>query len=153
MSLADVNTISALQVDVTPNGGSVSAREYVAAEVRVLVQWSGQTWRTSDEVNHINTQARHLVFILQGSDIDQVSNTGDTRSPGLLAMDLEDEDGYTVEVYPDADQSKKFEVIAYEPGQRETLRLEDMARVGQDSLQMITKQKVSRADVEWFRKY
>ncbi|WP_441001318.1 hypothetical protein [Fodinibius sp. SL11] len=151
MSLADVNTISSLQIDVTPNGGATSSYEYVAVDIRVLVQWKGQTWTTSDYVNHINTQARHLVFILQGSDIEQVAGGG--RDASLIALDLEDEGGYTVELYPDSDQNKKFEVIAYEPGQREALRLKNMARIDEDSLKCITKQKVSRADVEWFRKY
>lgn len=153
MSLADVNTISAVQIDVTPSGGSTTARGYVAADVRVMVQWTGQTWRTSDEVNHINTKARHLVFLLQGSDIDQVTNTGNKRGPGLIQLDLEDEDGYTVELYPDADQATKFEVIAYDPGQREVLALENMARVDQDTIKCITKSKVSRTDVEYFRKF
>ena len=151
MSLANVNTISSLQIDVTPDGGSTSSYDYVAVDVRVLVQWSGQTWQTSDYVNHVNTEARHLIFILQGSDIEQVG--GSDRDPSLIALDLEDEGGYTVEIYPDSDQSKKFEVIAHEPDQREALRLENMARVDEDSLQCITKQKVSRANVEWFRKY
>lgn len=151
MSLADVNTISAVQLDVTPSGGATSSYEYVAADVRTLVRWKGQTWTTSDQINHVNTKARHLVFILQGSDIDQVA--GSDRAPSLIALDLEDEDGYTVELYPDADQTKKFEVIAFEPGEREALRLRNMARVDEDTLKCITKNKVSRADVEWFRKF
>lgn len=153
MSLADVATISAIKIDVTPNGGSTTSRQYVAADVRTIVQWDGETWRTADDKNHINTQSRHLIFLLQGSDIDQVSNTGNKRGPGLLALDLEDEDGYTVELYPDADQSKKFEVIAFEPGRREVMRLKNMARVDEDTLKCITKNSVSRSDVEWFKKY
>lgn len=153
MSLASVNTISAVKFDVTPSGGSATSREYIAARVHVQRLWRGQQWMTSDYTRHVYTEALHLVFTLSGSDIDQTSNTGDLKPPLELQGDLEDTDGFTVELYPDADQAKKFTVIAFNPDQLTALELEHMARVDQDTIRCITQSKVSRSDVEWFKKF
>lgn len=153
MSLSDVNTIAAVQIDVTPDGGSTVSRQYVAARVQVQKKLKDQdTWMTSDGTWHTNTRFRHLVFTMSGSDIDQVSNTGDKRDPILLAEDLLDESGYTVELYPDSGQSKKFTVIAWEPGGENLASFEHGGRTDEDLIRCITKEKVTRTDIEWFKK-
>jgi hypothetical protein len=153
MSLSDVKTIPAVKIDVTPAGGATVGREYIAKNVRVQRLWRGRSWRTADGANKIVTQYRHLVFTLSGSDIDQVSNTGDLRAPTLLQLDLEEPESYTVELYPDASQSKKFTVIAFQPDRLTLAEFEHLARADEDTIQCITQNTVSRADVEWFRKY
>lgn len=153
MSLSDVATISAVKFDVTPSGGVATSREYIAASVQIQKLWQGQSWMTSDGVRRVNTRFRHLVFTLSGSDIDQVSNTGNLRDPILLQEDLLDEDGYTVELYPDADQTKKFTVIAWDPGGELLTEFDHGSRSDEDIITCITKNKVSRTDVEWFRKF
>lgn len=152
MSLSNVNTIDSLTIAVTPSGGVRSEREYVAHNVQVQRLWRGEQWMTGDYRNHIHTTARHLVFTLSGSDIDQVSDTGNYRDPLVIGEDLLDTDGYTVEIYPDSAQSKSFEVIAFNPQRLTVLELTNMARTDEDSIVCITRDKVSRSDVEWFRK-
>lgn len=154
MSLTDVNTIPAIQIDVTPDGGATVGRQYVARSVQVQKLLKGQeTWMTADGIWHTNTLYRHLVFTLSGSDIDQISNTANKRDPLLLAEDLLDESGFTVELYPDADQSKKFTVIGWQPGDEIIAAFEYGSRSDEDLIRCITKEKVTRTDIEWFKKY
>lgn len=153
MSLSDVNTISAVKFDVTPSGGGATGREYIAKNIRVQRLWRGEQWMTADFVRHTNTLSLHLIFTLSGSDIDQVSNLANLKDPITLQGDLEDTDGFTVELYPDADQTKKFTVIAFNPERLTLAEFEHMARTDEDSLQCITKNKVTRTDVEFFKKY
>lgn len=154
MSLADVAVIDGIKIDVTPDGGSTVSRSYIASNVQVGIKWEGQQWTYSNGQNNLNTQFQWLVFTISGDWIDQVSNTGNLRAPALIVEDLKDSSGYTVELYPDKDQSKKFEVIAWNPGDGGPLAaFENGARSDSGQIQCITRDKVNRSDIEWFRKY
>src|SRR5699024_4847711 len=120
---------------------------------QVIERWQGETWQTSDFRNHINTQARHLIFQISGQEIDQITNKSNKRSITALDQDLKQPDAFTVELYPDKDQSKKFEVISFEPGNRVVAAFENLARSDQQQINCITKNKVTRADVEYFERY
>lgn len=151
MSLSSVNTISAVQIDVTPSGGSTTSREYVARNVRVMKQINGKSRQLADDSIYTKVDSYHLIFEMGGSDIDQIDSG--LRGPRDLQLDLEDPDGFTVELYPDADQTKKFEVVAFDLSDQQLASFVNMARTGSDRLLCKTIEAVTRTDIEWFKKY
>lgn len=154
MSLSDVAVIDGVKIDVTPSGGATTSRSYIASNVQVSIKWDGQQWTYSNNQNNIVTQAQWLVFTIAGDWIDQIGNTGNLRAPALINEDLKDPSGYTVELYPDKDQAQKFEVIAYNPNQGSPLAaFENGTRSDPDQIRCITREKVTRTNIEWFRKY
>ena len=150
LSLENINTIDSIKIDVTPSGGALSSYEYVARNVRVLLRKRGKSRTLADKSNFFRVDAYHLLFILDGSDIDQLS--GSQRDSRLIQLDLEDPEGFTVELYPDSAQAKKFEVVGANLSDQDLLSLTNMVRGDEDSIECITKNAVTRTDIEFFRK-
>lgn len=148
-----LNVISAVQIDVIPSGGSATSREYVAQNVRVFYQVNGKSRQLADDSVYTKVDSYHLIFVLSGEEIDQVSNSGNLKAPQELQLDLDDPDGFTVELYPDAGQSKKFTVVSHDLSQRALADYKNLARNSTERIICKTKEAVTRTDIEWFNRY
>lgn len=154
MGLENIKILKGVKIDITPDGGATTSRSYIAERVRAELVRQGQGWRTGDGRNHINIRHQHIRFTLEGELIDQISNTGDLVDPVGINQDLQDPSGYTVEVYPDKDQAKKFTVIAEDVSSDQLIaEFTNLARSNTETIRCITLDTVSRADVLWFKRY
>lgn len=154
MSLSGVKILKGVKIDITPSGGGTTSRSYVAETVRAELVRKGQAWRTADGREHRNIRHQHIRFTIEGELLDQITNTADTRDPVEVNQDLQDAAGYTVELYPDKDQAKKFTVIANDVSSDQLLaEFTDLARSNIEQIICITESAVSRADVTWFKRY
>lgn len=150
LSLENINTVDSIKIDVTPSGSAVSSHEYVARNVRVFLQKTGKVRTLADNSNFFRIDAYHLVFVLDGSDVDQLSGT--TKDSRSIQLDLEDPEGFTVELYPDSSQSKKFTVVGSDLSDQNLFAMTNMVRTDEDSIQCTTKSPVNRTDIEFFVK-
>lgn len=153
MSLVDIKYIDSIKIDITPDGQSVLTREYIAENVEVSLTRSGKEWRTEDGRNHVNIDFQYLIFRISGELIDQITDLS-TISPTEINQDLGDTAGYKVELYPDGNQAQKFEVILYNINRQEVLAaFTNLTRSETEEIICITRDPVSRANIEWFRRY
>lgn len=148
MSLVDQKILRGVKISVDGTG-----RDYIARTVKATLLWKGQTWRTGNARNHINTLWHHIYFEISSEDIEQISNTANTRDAREINLDLKDTTNHTVLIYPDKDQAKNFTVVAYQPQEEQVLMSYNRgARDDEDRIMAITRDDVSDADIEWFKK-